>query len=165
MLATASRRNRPTGSRVAVLLLGLVFMNVVGWTAIDVARWANSAVNLEAANSLPDVLSTRAPARHVVGVLPEPANGCQPGQSPVLSSDFNALKNAVGEAIGVPRECVHLDPASGDRVQMTSTGLAVLRPNSGIATFTDGYRHWAIQANGALSAWEGDQADPQETTP
>ena len=78
-----------------------------------------------------------------------------------FTNEFASLSQAIGDDIGQPIECAHVDRATGDVLQATSTGLAVYRAGSHVATFTNGYRHWALDIQG-LIAWEGDAVDPPE---
>ena len=55
--------------------------------------------------------------------------------------------------MGDPLECEHADPATGDTVQHTTTGLAMYQPSLGLLTFTDGWHHWALTERGLLR-WE-----------
>jgi len=84
---------------------------------------------------------------------------CSPGESPAFSMGVADLKQVVGDAMGSPVECEHLAADSGDSIQETTTGLAVFNRATNTATFTDGWRHWALTQAG-LVTWEGTQADP-----
>jgi hypothetical protein len=61
--------------------------------------------------------------------------------------------------MGEPVECEHPDPASGDVLQRTTTGVAVYRPAANTPGFVSGTRHWALTARGLLF-WDGDSAEP-----
>jgi hypothetical protein len=61
--------------------------------------------------------------------------------------------------MGVPVECTHPGSAVSDTIQQTSTGLAEFNQLTGTASFTDGWRHWALTPTG-LVAWEGSQSEP-----
>jgi hypothetical protein len=104
----------------------------------------------------------------IVFVQPAPAAQaqsapfCAPGTSPSFVQGFAALKAALGEVMGDPIECQHTDGSSGDVLQQTTTGLAFWRKSTNTATFTDGYRHWALTSRG-LVAWEGSSIDPPAT--
>ena len=50
---------------------------------------------------------------------------CAPGQTPRFQLGFAALAAELGEVMGQPLECEHVDPASGDTVQKTSSGNSV----------------------------------------
>jgi hypothetical protein len=143
------------------LLLVLLLLAGPAWAGLKVAVWADSSVRLEAIDSLAGMWDRTEPAHHLVGAEPVARPACMSGQAPALSPEFEQLRQAVGELMGEPRECVHADGATGDRLQVTSTGLAVYRPSLGQAMFTDGYRHWAIDQRG-LIYWEGDSNTPGE---
>ena len=99
------------------------------------------------------------------GVAPAPALGvrdapfCAPGQRPAFHPGLAALKLRLGDVMGVVLECEHLNNANGDTLQQTTTGLAYFRWATGLPTFTDGWRHWALSGD-ALIAWEGESPDP-----
>ena len=109
---------------------------------------------------------TVAVAALVAGLLPlapghvaYAAPFCQPGESPEFRSGFASLKEQLGPLMGDPSECEHLDAATGDTLQNTTTGLAYYRKATNTPTLTDGQRHWALTADG-LIAWEGGGPDP-----
>jgi hypothetical protein len=148
-------RSRP------VLLILMVLIAAASCVGVRVSRWSSTAVHLGAVGDVADTLQRREPERRVVGAQPtQPtgAPGCSPGSAPGFSPEFADLSHALGETMGQPRECAHVDAATGDRIQLTSTGLAVYKPESGVAMFTDGYRHWALQRD-RLDTWEGDQPE------
>jgi len=84
---------------------------------------------------------------------------CEPGESPEFRSGFAQLKEQLGAVMAEPAECEHLDAATGDTLQNTTTGLAYYRQATNTPTFTDGQRHWALTGDG-LIAWEGGGPDP-----
>jgi hypothetical protein len=96
---------------------------------------------------------------HLVGHSPTTAPFCQEGQAPTFSAGFAALHARLGAAMGEPTECEHAISASGNTVQQTSTGLAAYSSATNTVTFTDGWRHWALSAEGVV-AWEGTTSDP-----
>jgi hypothetical protein len=61
--------------------------------------------------------------------------------------------------MGQALECAHPNPENNDLLQRTTTGLAVYQPMTGLSTFTDGWRHWALTSDGIV-AWTGTSADP-----
>ncbi len=72
---------------------------------------------------------TVAVAALVAGLLPlapghvaYAAPFCQPGESPEFRSRFASLKEQLGPLMGDPSECEHLDAATGDTLQNTTTG-------------------------------------------
>jgi hypothetical protein len=84
---------------------------------------------------------------------------CQPGQPATFDLGIAALHERLGDTMGTPLECEHLDVASGDTVQQATTGLAYYRPSLGAAIFTDGATHWAL-TNGAVVRWQGGSVTP-----
>ncbi len=88
------------------------------------------------------------------GAQSYPAPYCQPGQAPRFVLGFAELKEQLGATMGEPLECEHADPQTGDVSQRTSTGMAFYDAVSGTRTFTAGYRHWSLTADG-LSYWDG----------
>jgi hypothetical protein len=84
---------------------------------------------------------------------------CEPGEAPAFGTALGALRSQVGDDMGNPIECAHRDPANGDMLQRTSTGLAVYRESTNQLWFTDGWRHWAMTATGGVVMWEGTDAD------
>jgi hypothetical protein len=89
----------------------------------------------------------------------EPVPFCPAGQTPEFTMGFKALYDRLFFEMGEPVECEHLDPASGDVVQRTTTGVAVYRPATNTPSFVSGTRHWALTARGLLF-WDGGSADP-----
>ena len=76
---------------------------------------------------------------------------------------FAELKRQIGDQMGVALECEHFDSATGDTLQQTTSGLAVYR-SDGTLRFTDGWRHWALDAGGMVQ-WMGADAEPPASTP
>lgn len=91
------------------------------------------------------------------------SNFCGPGQFPTFQFGFAALKARLGDVMGVPVECAHTDPSSGDALQHTSTGLAFYRKLTNTPTFTDGYTHWALTSDRGFVTWTGSSIDPPGT--
>jgi hypothetical protein len=100
-----------------------------------------------------------APPAVAAAVGPSPF--CETEGQPTLDERLADLKTQIGAAMGDPAECSHADPTSGDTLQTTSTGLAILRAASGVPTFTDGGHRWGL-VDGTLVAWEGDALDPPD---
>ena len=143
----------------APTVLGLVVALIAAvLVATSTARWASSAVALPSSEGLRTGLGQHRPERHLVGATPVEAQASNCGS---LSAEFSALKDTIRETMGQALECPHVDPSTGDTLQRTSTGLAIYRNQSRTATFTDGYRRWAIESRG-LTTWEGDALDPPE---
>ncbi|MGE3912618.1 MAG: DUF6782 family putative metallopeptidase [Chloroflexota bacterium] len=91
--------------------------------------------------------------------LAQSAPFCAPGSQPEFVQGFAQLKNILGPVMGEPIECEHTEGSTGDVLQQTTTGLAFWRKSTNTATFTDGYRHWALTGRGLVS-WVGDSIDP-----
>lgn len=88
---------------------------------------------------------------------------CPPGQPPAFVAGIAALRARLGEAMGAPLECEHVDAESGDTIQRTTTGLAYYRPSINTAIFTDGASHWAL-AEGNVIRWQGPSVIPPQPT-
>lgn len=84
---------------------------------------------------------------------------CRAGETPQFLFGFALLKAQLGDIMGNPLECVHVNPTNGDALQQTTTGLSFYRASTNTPTFTDGYRHWANTPAGLLF-WVGDAIDP-----
>ena len=65
--------------------------------------------------------------------------------------------------MGVPTECEHVDPTSGDTLQCTTTGLAYFRPSISSTMFTDGSTHWAL-TDGTVVLWRNESVTPPQPT-
>lgn len=91
--------------------------------------------------------------------LAQGAPYCAPGAAPTFVQGFAQLKARLGDIMGDPTECERTNGANGDVLQQTTTGLAFWRKSTNTATFTDGYRHWALTGRG-LVTWEGESIDP-----
>jgi hypothetical protein len=85
---------------------------------------------------------------------------CPIGQTPSFVFGFAALRQHLGPAMGDPVECEHTDPATGDALQRTTTGLAVYRRDTNTSMFTNGQEHWALTTLGPAhwSGWHGNAA-------
>jgi hypothetical protein len=129
--------------------------------AVSTAAWANSFIRLHIIDDVVGQWARHEPEHRVVGAVPGAAPLCATTQRATFAPEFASLSQAIGNAIGQPLECAHVDPATGDVLQATSTGLAVYRAGSHVAIFTDGYRHWALDTQG-LVAWEGGAVDPPQ---
>ena len=69
-----------------------------------------------------------------------------------FAADFAALQQQIGTVMGTPSGCPRTD-ANGEIIQVTSTGLAVHRPD-GVSIFAAGDNHWALSGDG-LEQWTG----------
>jgi hypothetical protein len=147
--------NRQSSSVESMLSL-LVALGAAVIVGGKVASWASSVIDLPAPNTLLTGMTQQPPQRPHVGATPAPkaSSACAS-----FNEEFSALAQAIGGTMGEPMECAHDDPATGDTLQQTSTGLAILRRHSGAATFTDGYRRWAVDTRGVIT-WEGEAMDP-----
>ncbi|MCA1644315.1 MAG: hypothetical protein LC797_02215 [Chloroflexi bacterium] len=87
-----------------------------------------------------------------------PAPWCNVGEVPGFYLGFGALAQAIGDVMGAPIECEHGEPASGDTLQATTTGIAVYRWCTNTPSFTRDQEHWLLTAEG-LVHWTG-SADP-----
>ncbi len=81
---------------------------------------------------------------------------CPPGKQVQFVLGFAELKRELGDIMGDPVECEHVNPENGDTVQQTTSGLAVFRKRDGQLAFTDGWQHWARTPDG-IATWTGDQ--------
>ena len=88
---------------------------------------------------------------------------CQPGQVPTFVYGIAELQSRLGATMGVPIECEHIDPTSGDTLQRTTTGLAYHRPSMNTSMFTDGSTHWAL-ADGTVVLWRNESVTPPQPT-
>ena len=100
-----------------------------------------------------------------VGLVVQPARAqtgapfCAPGESPRFVHGIAALQGRLGDTMGTPIECEHVNPANGDTLQRTTTGLAYYRPSLGASMFTDGTTHWAL-TEGTVVLWRNESVTP-----
>jgi hypothetical protein len=150
----------------------LVYLLIVLLAGVGTAWWAGHKIGMDLSgiNAAAAVLGLTEFDRHAaVGYAPpasastqtsaQPAPFCNPGESPTFALGMSELKQLVGDSMGSPVECEHPAANSGDTIQETTTGLAAYNHATNTATFTDGWRHWALTQRG-LVTWEGTQADP-----
>jgi hypothetical protein len=147
--------------RGEALLLSVVIVAAAVAAAVRTAAWANSSIRLQIVDDVVGQAARREPEHRLVGAMPAAAPRCSSAPRATFTNEFATLSRAIGNDVGQPTECAHVDPATGDVLQATSTGLAVYRAGSHLAIFTDGYRHWALDRQG-LVTWEGDAVDPPE---
>ena len=89
---------------------------------------------------------------------------CAPGETPHFVFGLDQLHQRLGDLMGDPLECEHVDASSGDTLQRTTRGLAYYRQATNSPSFTDGTTHWALTANGIVR-WTGDSVDPPNGAP
>ncbi len=140
-----------------------MYLLVVLAAGVMTAYWAGHQVGMdlsgiETVASVLGVDETTASTPDV-GYTAAQAPYCAAGQQPAFLNGMAALKQQVGDPMGTPVECEHVASAAGDTVQQTSMGLAAYDKATNTVSFTDGWRHWALTAQG-LIAWEGDSAAP-----
>jgi hypothetical protein len=97
------------------------------------------------------------PAPTIPPATPTPY--CQPGQTPRFVFGLAELHRRLGDTMGDPVECEHVDAASGDTHQHTTRGLAYYRQSTNTPSFTTGSEHWALTDHG-LAHWQGESVDP-----
>jgi hypothetical protein len=75
---------------------------------------------------------------------------CHTGPEPQFRFGFGfaALHDRLGTTMGEPVECEHTDPATGDLLQWTTTGLAYQRKGTNTPAFTDGRQRWILTPRG-----------------
>ncbi|HUR09273.1 MAG TPA: hypothetical protein VM347_42510, partial [Nonomuraea sp.] len=89
----------------------------------------------------------------------EPAPFCKADETPGFQNGFAMLADLLGATMGDPVECAHVDAASGDTLQETTTGLARYRTQRNVPTFNAGLEHWALTEDGLVS-WGGAGMNP-----
>jgi len=156
-----TRLQTQQSDRAMALLLVVVLVPAVLVVAISTLARANSSVNLQIIDDFVGLWARNEPEHRLLGARPATAPQCSSTQDATFTGEFVALAQKIGDAIGHPIECPHVDPSTSDVLQATSTGLAAYRANSHLATFTDGYHHWALDGQRMIT-WEGDGVDPTE---
>lgn len=167
-MAYVSRRSRRRSAGSAEFFL-LILVLVAG---AGTAWWAGHRVGLDlhgisTAAALLGIGETSPAAHQAVGYTPgaaaEESTGapafCSSGQTPTFAAGIAQLKQQLGETMGTPIECEHAASADGNTIQQTTTGLAAFDRATNTASFTDGWRHWAITARGMVT-WEGSDPNP-----
>jgi hypothetical protein len=81
-----------------------------------------------------------------------PAPYCLPGRAPAFDGALVELNDHLGGLLGDPIECLHPDLVTGDAIQQTSTGLAVIQSGTGFAGFVSGDEHWQLTPGG-IAYW------------
>jgi hypothetical protein len=105
----------------------------------------------EALVPLLEDLSARQANRIRDTLLPPPPPGppfCEAGKQPEFAFGFAQLKARLGDKMGDPIECEHTNVDNGDSLLQTTTGLAFYRKATNTPTFTNGFEHWALTAQG-----------------
>src|SRR5688500_621784 len=81
----------------------------------------------------------------LIGLQPPPAARaaqaapfCAEGEMPAFVAPFDVLAAELGDLMGDPAECAHVEEAGGELLLVTTTGLAFQRAEDGAAVFTDG---------------------------
>jgi hypothetical protein len=124
---------------------------------------ANSTANQALVPLLDDLSSRQASRiRDILSPPPPQPTGpafCEAGKQPEFAFGFAQLKARLGDKMGTPIECEHTNADNGDSLLQTTTGLAFYRKATNTPTFTNGFEHWALTAQG-LVYWTGDSIDP-----
>jgi hypothetical protein len=84
------------------------------------------------------------------GASAEGELACADGVPPHWGAQFADLHQSLGDVMGAPAGCLQTD-AEGDAIQMTTTGVAIVR-SSGLVVFASGDHHWALSPAG-LESW------------
>jgi hypothetical protein len=148
-------RGRQGNGAPTLFALALVLLAAVAAAAVA-AAWARASVDLPNGYQVIDGSGPKRPERPLVGATPAQTEAAE---CPAFTGVFAHLQQALGRTLGEPLECPHVDPATGDTLQRTSTGLAIYRERTRTPTFTDGFRRWAVGPSGVIT-WEGDEVDP-----
>jgi hypothetical protein len=98
-------------------------------------------------------------ALSAVSAWAQAAPYCAAGQAVDWQLVLVPLSQQLGDTMGQPLECPHPSGDSDDIVQQTSTGLAIVRANTGAPTFTDGSTRWALIGSEVVS-WTDAGLDP-----
>ena len=121
---------------------------------------------LVAAGSLAIILALGlGPARTEVLGAPDPrpqgawATVCKQGGAKAFSGAFLRLSRQLSLTMGTPLGCAAVDKRTGDTVQRTTRGAAVLRSSTGRVLFSDGRRSWSIDGS-RLVVWGAAGAEP-----
>ncbi len=75
---------------------------------------------------------------------------CAPGKGPSFQMGFAELRAQIGDRMGNPVECEHVDAATGNTLQRTPLGTAVYWPGANVAGFTNGQKTWVLTASGLI---------------
>lgn len=158
-----TRKRSPLSAEFMCLLVVVVASAVTAWWAGH--RVAMNLAVIQTAASVLGIDETVGSKREVgysvahAATDQAPAAYCQSGETPAFKNGFAALHQHLGNVMGVPIDCEHAASASGDTVQETTTGLAAYNSLTNTETFTDGWHHWALTADG-LVTWNGTDGGP-----
>ncbi len=133
----------------------------VSWTALPstvdttahtvTAQFTQSGTYaIAASNAAPAPAPTAAPAPAPAPVAPAPAPVPAPAPAPAptptapptFKLGFATLASMIPNIVGQPVENEHFNPATGDSLQRTTTGLMVWRKADNWTAFTNGYMTW-----------------------
>jgi hypothetical protein len=159
-------RKRAWGS--AELLYLFIVLAAGGATAF----WASHKLGVElsgittvaAVLGINERIATSRPVGHSAAAVDQSSAApaapfCGPGQPLAFDPRLQELKQRLGDTMGAPIECAHPSATVSDTIEQTSTGLAEFNQLTGTASFTDGWRHWAVTPRGFVS-WEGTESEP-----
>jgi hypothetical protein len=99
--------------------------------------------------------------RTLVQALPIAGPFCEPGQPVAYPIWFAVLRAHLGEAMGDPTECPHVDEANGHLFQATTAGVGEVPAATGLPAFTNGWDHWALTSQGMVH-WTGAESSPPQ---
>jgi hypothetical protein len=159
-------RKRSAGSAELLYLLIVLAAGVATawWAGHKLGIDLSSITTVAAVLGLNERIGTSRHVGYSAATSDQPAAApgapyCGPGQAPGFDGRLLELKQRLGDTMGVPVECAHPGGAVSDTIEQTSTGLAEFNQLTGTASFTDGWRHWAVTPRGFV-AWEGSQSEP-----
>jgi hypothetical protein len=161
----ASRR-RPARSAELLYLVIVLAAGVATawWAGHRVGMNLSSITTVAAALGFNERIGTSRPVGYAAASVDRSTAGpaapyCNPGQALSFDARLLELKQRLGDTMGTPLECGHPGDAVSDTIEQTSTGLAEFNELTSTASFTDGWRHWAVTPRGFV-AWEGSQSGP-----
>ena len=167
-MAYTHRRLSPKRSSGSAELMYLLVVLAAGaatawWAGHKLGMDLSSISTAAAVLGLTETTGITRPVGHAAaisnGSTTAPAAYCNAGETPTLAQSLAELKRRLGDTMGAPVECAHPAASPGDTIQQTSTGLAQYSQVTNTASFTDGWRHWAITPRGFVT-WEGTQSEP-----
>ena len=157
-------RKRTTGSAELIYLLVVLVAGVATawWAGHRLGMDLSSISTVAAVLGINETTGTTRPVGYSAtdqSAKAQPPPNCAADQPPPFAGNLAALKQQLGDTMGTPVECAHASASVSDLIQQTTTGLAEYNQLTDTASFTDGWRHWALTPRGFLS-WEGTQSDP-----